>query len=347
MTTSNDPDYVGEALNTVRSEIAVDDDVLSETKKRRNLVTREARKFTAATKTFNSGSVAHGDVNKPISDADGGVVLDRRTHLELGPDGDGVGPGDIVKQVKDFILPGIREYYPKAKAKVTKRAVLITFGQPLRGGQDPSVDLIVALTRKDKPGRWIPNTEADRWDASDPEKHTELLLGATRALRVHRARVIRLAKAAIKSDSRPVISSFNIEALALKHLTDEKLSLAESLRKLFERASSDLDKALTPDPAQVSPPIKLPEGITRATASKRLGFFGKRVDEAIKNRTDKQAVNDALADVFPKQIKGKASAKGALAAALDQGNDSPVVRRTVGATGAGLKTTRAYGDETP
>jgi hypothetical protein len=68
MATSNDPDYVGEALNKVRSDIAVDDDALSETKKRRNRVTREARKFRGATKTFNSGSVAHGDVNKPISE---------------------------------------------------------------------------------------------------------------------------------------------------------------------------------------------------------------------------------------------------------------------------------------
>jgi hypothetical protein len=348
MATSNDPDYVGEALTNVRSEIAVDDDVLSETKKRRNLVTREARKFNGATKTFNSGSVAHGDVNKPISDADGGVVLDRRTYPELGPDGDGVGPSDIVREVKKFILPGIRKEYPNAKAKVTKRAILVTFGKPLRGGQDPSVDLIVALTRKEKPGRWIPNTEADRWDASDPEKHTELLLGPTRALRVHRARVIRLAKAAIKSDSKPVISSFNIEALALKYVTDEKQSLAESLRKLFERGSAALDEGLTPDPAKVSPPIKLPEGITRATASKRLGFFGKRIAEAIKQGNDKQAVNDALADVFPKQLtKSKSSVKEALAAALDQGNDSPTVRRAVGAGAAGLKTTRAYGDETP
>ena len=347
MATTETRDYVGEVLDRIRSEIAVDDKALAETKKRRNRVTREARKFAGATKTFNSGSVAHGNTNKPISDADGGVVLDRRTYPELGPDGDDVGPCDIVKEVKNFILPGIQEDYPKAKIKITKRALLVTFDEPIGGSQDPSVDLIVALTRRDKPGRWIPNTEADRWDASDPEKHTDLLLGPTRALRVHRARVIRLAKAAIKGDKLPVISSFNIEALALLYVTDEKLTIAESLRDLFKKGAADLEKRKTPDPAGVSPAIKLPEGVTRETATKRLRFFGKRVGEAIDNSDDKEAVDEALSDVFPKYIKGKSSVKRDLAAALDEGNGSPVVKKAVGASAVGLKSTRAYGDETP
>src|SRR3954454_2336946 len=91
MADNEEPDYVAEALDKVRADIAVDDDALAETKKRRSRVTREARKFDGAIKSFNSGSIAPGDANKPISDADCGVVLDRRTYPELGPDGDDVG----------------------------------------------------------------------------------------------------------------------------------------------------------------------------------------------------------------------------------------------------------------
>ncbi len=40
MASSSDADYVGKVLNEVRDQIAVDDDVLSETKARRNLVKR-------------------------------------------------------------------------------------------------------------------------------------------------------------------------------------------------------------------------------------------------------------------------------------------------------------------
>lgn len=98
----------------------------------------------------------------------------------------------------------------------------------------------------------------------------------------------------------------------------------------------------------MSPPIKLAEGVSRATASKRLEYFGNRVAAAIATSDDEQAVNDALADVFPDQLtKKKASVKEELAAALDQGNDSPAVRRTFGAAATGLKTTNAFGDETP
>src|ERR1700677_1559066 len=183
-------DYAGQVLTDVRRQIAVDDDVLSETKARRNLVKRHARSFPGALKTFDSGSVAHGTVNKPVSDADCGIVLDRRTYPELGPDGDDVPPNEIVAEMAEHVLGGVQEDYPDATYKVCKRAVLIEFHEPLDDAQDPSVDLIVALTRADGDGRWIPNTEAGDWDASDPEEHTALLNGPNTATHVHRARVI-------------------------------------------------------------------------------------------------------------------------------------------------------------
>jgi hypothetical protein len=165
-------DYAGQVLADVRREIAVDDDVLSETKVRRNLIKRHARSFPGALKTFDSGSIAHGTVNKPISDADCGVVLDRRTYPELGPDGDNAPPDDIVHEMADHVIERVLEDYSDATCEVCKRAILIEFNEPLDDEQDPSVDLIVALTRADGDGRWIPNTEAHDWDASDPEEHT-------------------------------------------------------------------------------------------------------------------------------------------------------------------------------
>jgi hypothetical protein len=123
-------DYAGQVLTDVRRQIAVDDDVLSVTMTRRNLVKRHARSFPGALKTFDSGSVAHGNVNKPVSDADCGVVLDRRKYQELAPTA--------------TMCPRTRSW-----------------------SRWPS-------TKMEADGRWIPNTEAECWDASDPEEHTRL-----------------------------------------------------------------------------------------------------------------------------------------------------------------------------
>jgi hypothetical protein len=346
---SQDADFVGEILTDVRQQIAVDDDVLSETKTRRNLVKRAARKFAGASKTFDSGSVAHGTTNKPISDADCGVVLDRRTYPELGPDGDDVEPNGIVDEVAQFVIEEVREEYPDAEQEVGKRSIVIEFNEPMEDSdsdvedQDPSVDLIVALTRAEgSDGRWIPNTEARCWDASDPEKHTELLYGPTKTERVHRARVIRLGKAAVKQDDKPVVSSFNLEALALEHVSSED-SIAESLADLFQRGADDLEQGDTPDPAGVSDPIKLPEGIARSEAVNRLREFGDAIEAAIEHADDEGRVREELAKVFPDYVETSTSSdKETLASALIAG-DSAAVGAAVGAGGAKLKRTAAYG----
>ncbi|MDP9335752.1 MAG: hypothetical protein M3Q30_20935, partial [Actinomycetota bacterium] len=144
-------------LNHVRAGIAPADSVLGEARRRRDTVAGLALDFPGALRTYRSGSIAAGLANKPVEDADGGLVLDRRVYPELGPDGGGELPVDIVGKVQDHIRPGLRELYPKARVAVMKRGLLITVGQPLEEGQDPSVDLVVALTRKDGPGLWIPN----------------------------------------------------------------------------------------------------------------------------------------------------------------------------------------------
>jgi Second Messenger Oligonucleotide or Dinucleotide Synthetase domain len=342
MASTQDPDYAGQILNDVREQIAVDDGVLSETKDRRNLVKRVARKFDGALKTFDSGSVAHGTVNKPVSDADCGVVLDRRRYPQLGPDGEDVPPDDIVREIAEFVIAGVREEYPDATYEIGKRSIVIRFNEQLGEEQDPSVDLIVALTRTNGDGRWIPNTQAHRWDASDPEKHTELLNGPTVSARVHRARVIRLAKAAVKQDETPVISSFNIEALALDHV-DGGHTIAESLRDLFLGAAYDLAAGNTPDPAGVSDPIKLPEGISRDQGVERLRGFGNDVAEAIENTEDADRARAALARVFPDYVEAGPPAKARLAEALTVG-DSSAVGAALGSGAASLKRTAAYGD---
>ncbi len=333
-------DYAGQVLADVRRVIAVDDDVLSETKARRNLVKRHARSFPGALKTFDSGSVAHGTVNKPVSDADCGVVLDRRTHPELGPDCGDVGPDDIVAQVAAHVIAGVREEYGDAACRVCKRAVLVEFHAPLDSGEDPSVDLIVALTRADGPGRWIPNTEDHDWDASDPEEHTRLLNGPDAATRVHRARVIRLAKAAVKQDATPVITSFNLEALALEHV-DADDSIAVSLRDLFLGAAGALSQGLTPDPAGVSDPIKLPDGLMVGAAVARLRRFGEAVAVAV-GADDVGEAEAALAEVYPDHVTANAGARQ-LGAALLLGNAARV-RSAFGPGVERVKPSRAYGD---
>lgn len=336
-------DYAEQVLADVRREIAVDDDILSETKARRNLVKRHARSFPGALKTFDSGSVAHGTVNKPVSDADCGVVLDRRTYPELGPDGDDIPPDDVVHDMAAHVIRGVRKKYPEATCEICKRAILIEFGEPLEDEQDPSVDLIVALTRADGDGRWIPNTEDHDWDASDPEEHTRLLNGPDKGTRVHRARVIRLAKAAVKQDATPVISSFNLEALALEHVESDR-TIAESLRDLLLGAADDLSTGLTPDPAGVSDLIKLPDGVASSAAVERLRELGEAVADAVEHADDLDQAEASLAEAYPDFIESDSGTRQ-LGAALILGNTARI-RRAFGQGADQLKPSRAYGDET-
>ena len=189
----------------------------------------------------------------------------------------------------------MRRTYPNATYTITKRAILIEFHEPI-DDEDPSVDLIVALTRRDAPGLSIPNTEQDCWDPSHPEKHTELLLGPTRTLRVHRARVIRLAKDAINETADPVISSFNVEALALLYIS-EIATIADSLQTLFVNATADLARRPTPDPAGVSKPIRLLA--SQDEVVQRMRFFAERLTAAVDNRHDKDKVREAFGRGLP------------------------------------------------
>jgi hypothetical protein len=348
---ADDGVHVEDVLEEIRKDISASDDDLREARDRRDEVLEAAESF-GVLRTFKSGSVAHLDVNNPVTDADCGVVLDRREHPSLGPDSEEEeGPAEIVTAVRDYLMPRVRESYPDARSELRKRAILIRFHEPNADGVDPSVDLAVALTRKDEPGLWIPNREKETWDASHPEEHTRLLTAKPKSLRVHRARVIRLAKAAIKQDSKqnstPALISFNVEALALD-IIEEVKGLAESLQLFFEEASLDIKEGLTEDPAGVSGKIKLPDGMTRVRSSKRLRFFADKVQEAIDNTEDRDAVEAALAELYPEQLpNARHSAKEAAADALRSADDRAVGAALGITPAATIKPVRSYGDGAP
>ncbi|MDQ3678206.1 MAG: hypothetical protein M3401_15655 [Actinomycetota bacterium] len=340
------PDHAEDVLEEIRQDISASDSDPEEARERRRVVLNAASDFDGALRTFKSGSVAHADVNNPVSDADGGVVLNRQVHSTLGPDSDKQGgPDAVMDDVRQHVMPVVRETYPNAKSRLIKRAIVIKFNEPNVDGVDPSVDLVVALTRKDADGLWIPNRDADDWDASDPEEHTRLLTAKPKALRVHRARVIRMAKAAIKHDATPALISFNIEALALTHITAVR-TLGESLQLFFDSSASDIADGLTDDPAGVSGKIKLPDGMTRTRSAKRLRFFAEKVQEALDNTDDRGTVESALAELYPEQLPdAQRSANAKLANAIRRGDTSGIRSGLAIAPSAVLKPTRSYGDD--
>lgn len=342
---AENPDHTNEVLAEIRMEISASDDDLREARKRRDLVLKAAGRFEGALRTFKSGSVAHGNVNNPVDDADGGMVLSRRVYVELGPDSaDGEGPEEVIDDVREHVMAIVRETYPRARSRLIKRAILIKFNEPNVDGVDPTVDLVVALTRKDAEGLWIPNRDKDDWDASHPEEHTRLLTVDGKSLRVHRARVIRLAKAAIKHDATPALISFNVEALALTHIT-KVMTLGESLRLFFDKAATSIKVGLTDDPAGVSGKVKLPDGMTRERSAKRLRHFADKVQEALDNSDDRGAVESALAELYPDQLPdAQRSAKAHLADAIRRGDKSGIRSGLGVAPAAAIKRPRSYGD---
>ena len=272
------------------------DEVISTARARRDEALTVAERFSGRLRTYSSGSIAHRTANYD-TDADGGIVLDRRSYPELGPDGENVGPRQIVEEVRQLLREELASKHPKVSFRVTKRAIKIVYHEPVAtaSGGDPSVDLIVALTRRDEPGLWIPNIEQDRWDPSHPEHHTKLLTTDPKALRQKRAHVIRLAKGWNTAFSEPAVCSFNIEALALQSV-GEGTGLAEALALFFEKGAADLKEGPTPDPAAVSPPIKTL--IDRQDAAKRFERAGVQLREALDGGADECAVRAALHKLF-------------------------------------------------
>lgn len=314
--------YIDQVLDDIRSQLAPEDVVIKEARERRDLVRQCAASFSGALRTYRSGSLAHGTANCPVHhrdqglDADCGVVLDRRVHTLLGPDGIGLGPNATVDEMVSHIRPTVIEEYPLAEITVTKRAILIDFHQPFETGEDPTVDLIVALNRKDAEGLWIPNTEKNQWDASHPEKHTELFTSGDRALRTARARAVRLAKAENKRTGDPTLCSFNVETFGWM-FTRAGMSVATALATLWREGAADLRNRLTPDPARISAPIKVAD---RDTAIKRLEYAAGQLASAQLKPNDEKWVRSQLAPLWPDFVTADGTtSKARLAAAMNGG----------------------------
>jgi len=337
--------HIDDILVDIQKEIAPSDETLEAVRNRRDEVLSITGRYVGALRTYTAGSIAHRTANDD-TDADCGVVLDRRSYHKLGPDGDGGTPNDIVEDVRSYIRDRLKDRHPDIAFRLTKRAIKVTFNEPLPDGSDPSVDLIVALTRA-AGALWIPNLEQKRWDASDPECHTRLLTAEPAGLRRMRAKVIRLAKAWNKQYSQPGLCSFNIEALALEAIKEE-VGVADGLTAFFNYSASDLSKRQTPDPAGVSAPIKT--AIERETAANRLGKAAETLETALNSDNENDARDD-LASVYWVYVTPSpgSSSKAAFAKALRGGNPAvSVVPGSISIAGSGgiaLKKTRAYGGD--
>lgn len=337
-------------LEALRERHKAGPTVLAAARARRDAVLTAVKSYPGWLRDFTSGSIAHQTVNDPVVDADCGMVLDRRSHPPLGPDGDGVGPFAVVHGVAETVALCIREAYPLATIRVTKRAIEVSFhhplavaGSPLRE-QDPSVDLIVALTRADAPGLWIPNTEANDWDASDPEKHTELFQEGDDELRRVRRRAIRLSKLYQRQFGDPVvISSFNQEAIGHAAVGDG-IDLGTALWAICNRGAEELAAGLTADPAKVSDPIKCPDQLT---ASSRYRTAADHLARALAHDDDAEYVKAEIGAMYAKLEPAGANAKATLAAAVSTGMTSfgaAGLGAAAGSVGVRLKHARAYGD---
>jgi hypothetical protein len=337
-------------LDSIRTEIAPTDETLAEARARRDAVLTAARGFDGRLRDYNAGSIGHRTANND-TDADCGVVLDRRTYPKLGPDGDGEGPTDVVAKMQTHVREDLKKAYPHITTSLSKRAITFAFHAPIGIGDqapDPTVDLIVALNRKEDDALWIPNREKDAWDASHPEYHTRVLTDPPDDVRRARARVIRVVKAWNQQPGKASLCSFNIEALALEVIV-EAVALDEGLMTWFEYAVKSLKKGKTEDPAGVSAPINLPLELDVVVG--RLERAAAHMRRALDNDSDDNVVIEELAAVFPKYVEKPSgdTSKAAMAAALRGGNSSfnragAFVGGAVGVATTPLKTTRSFGD---
>lgn len=339
--------FTAEYLTSIRNQIAADDAALAEARLRLALVRDIAKTFPGALYTYASGSLPQHTINAPVTDGDGGLVLNRVTYPALGPEGGGQTPNDVAADLCALVGPEVRKTYPKARCATSKRGPKITFSAPVNG-QDPSVDLVVALTRREGRGLWIPNLDMKRWEPSDPEGHVTLVGGGSESLRRTRRRVIRLAKAHNKQWATPALSSFHLSTLALEHV-EAGMSIATALHALFDKGATFLATGRnTPDPAGVSAPLKLMKGISRDVAVKRLRTAADGIATALERDDDEAAVQAALHRVFRNYVEAPADDPLATAAAALR-SGGPVSTMALGLPGpaVALRATRAYGGTQP
>jgi hypothetical protein len=328
-------------LNKVRDQIDAHPEPLAEARERLVVVRAAAEGFTGALRTCASGSLAQNTFIHPVGDGDGGLVLDRRAYPNMGPDGGGETPTTTTDQLCALLGPAVRETYPNARCGRSKRGPKISFGEPV-DGQDPTVDLVLAMTRRKGSGLWIPNLETNSWEASDPERHVTLFTSGSEGLRRTRRRVIRLLKAWNKQFSTPGFSSHNLTTWAWEFV-ESGMGMATALKTVLSKAEARVDAGIgTRDPAGVSPNVQLL--VPRATAVRRLRTAATAVTEALDHDDDVEAVQSALSRMFFNYLDDPlADQRTRTVAALRR--NIPVTTATLGLAGAAavVRPTRAFG----
>ena len=290
-------------------------EAIDEARARCELIKTAAMNYDGALSFIKSGSLAHFTANGIISDADGSLVLDRRTYHQYGPDGDGVGPTDLVTGVAEVIRDTVTQVYPNVHISTNhKRAIYFRFRDPLPDGQDPTVDLVIGLNRKDEPGIWIPNLDDDSWDASDPAKHTELVKARRRSTNHISSKVVRALKLFSKQWDQELLTSFHWTALMLEAYPKQK-PLIEGVIDTLNHAVVALADGDTNDPAEVSGSIHLPAGRERSAVIGQINNAASKLQQAYNISGDYEADLDEVAKLFG-EVFNKSLASEALETAV-------------------------------
>ncbi|WP_205326637.1 hypothetical protein [Glycomyces sp. YM15] len=329
-------------LAAIRKQIDAEAEPLTAVRTRLALVRKVAIGYEGARRTYASGSLAVHTMNHPVTDGDSGLVLDRRCYPQLGPEGGGEYPQEVVDDLCKFLGPLVREEYPKARVCTSKRGPKFYFGCPING-QDPTVDMVVALTRREGNGLWIPNLAKNTWEPSDPEGHVTLLNSGTASHRSIRRKIIRLAKAWNKQFGEPGVSSFMLSVWAYEFV-EPGMGVADGLQTFFAKAAGRLKAhQATPDPAGVSANLKLL--LPANNVQRRLQKAAEALEEALLADGDEDAVAAALGRIFWKYVDSPKTNQLAAAVQL-LSSRSAVPAAVLGVSGPAvlIPPTRSYGD---
>lgn len=345
-----------DTLETVLDQVQTQKHAMQIARARRDEVRSAGKKLPGVLESYISGSLATNLMIRPVTDGDCGIVLDRRSYPDLGPEGGGVGPLDVVETVVTLIKHELRTRYPHLEAKAMKRGVLVTFNEPLDEDQDPTVDLVIALNRKNDDALWIPKIDWNErdvsWSPGHPKKHVDMLNSGTEDLKRDRRRAIRIAKAWKNQFDSAGICSFNLAALALECLTFP-MPLDEAMLRFYEYGAQALAQTETDDPAHVSGPISIKDP-GHLVVAQRFEAAGRGLRTALASDNDADAVATALTEVFPDYVKPPTAStpKSSIAQALRDktavglGTGSALVAGPTVTVAA--KSVRAYGnDATP
>lgn len=144
------------ALEDARHRIEVSDAELSEARRRRDQIGIALKREFPGSKTYNNGSVAHGDALNPLNDVDLGVVIPNPGGL-YGPGRRG--PAELQDRAAEAIRRDLGQLYDDLRVEIRghKRSILVRFREPVTPGQpDFTADVIVAIDNPNGQGLFIP-----------------------------------------------------------------------------------------------------------------------------------------------------------------------------------------------